>query len=95
MQFKSEGKVSTSPYPGHPQSTERTFHAVKRSMEQNSPTTVADVAKMVEKSPRTVVYYLRVLHHSRAAIRKSLLCSFNFDYSKQWRSEMISKPLEF
>ena len=33
MQFKSEGKESTSPHPCHPQPTERAFRAVKRSIE--------------------------------------------------------------
>ena len=33
VQSKSEGKESTSPHPGHPQPTERTFHAIKRSVE--------------------------------------------------------------
>ena len=96
VQFKSEGKESTSPRPGRPGPTERTLRAVKRSVEQNPRTTAAGVAETVEKSPRTVVRYLHGLgYHGRAARRKPLLRPFNIECRKQWGSEMISKPLEF
>ena len=56
----------------------------------------ADVAKMVEKNPRTIIHYLYALGYcGRAARRKPLLCPFIVEYRKQWESEMISKPLEF
>ena len=86
MQFKSEGKESISPCPGHPQSTEKTFCAVKKSVEQNPQTTAtaADVAKMVEKNPRTVVHYLHALgYRDRAARKKLLLHPFNIERRKQ------------
>ena len=61
MQFKSKSKESISPHPGRPQPTERTFRAVKRSVEQNPRPTAADVAKVVEKNPTTVVRYVHAL----------------------------------
>ena len=95
VQFKCEGKEGTSPCPGCLQSTKKTFHTVKRSVEQNPSTTTADVAKIVE-NPRTIVYYLHALGYcSRVARRKPLLCPFNIEYREQWKSGMISKPLEF
>ena len=96
VRFMSEGKESTSAHPGRPQLTQRTFCTVKRSMEQNPPTNAADVAKMVEKNPRTVVRYLHALgYRGRATRRKPLLRPFNIQRRKQWGSEMTSKPLEF
>ena len=95
MQFKSEGKEGTSPRPHRPQPTQRTFHAVKRSVEQNPQTTAADVAKMIEKNPRTVVRYPHALGYRGRAARKSRLRPFNLERRKYWGSEMISKPLEF
>ena len=96
VQFKSEGKENTSPRSGRPQPIERTFHAVKRSVEHNPPTSAADVAKMVKKNPRTVVCYLHAIRYrGRAARRKPLLRPFNIESRKQWGSEMISKPVEF
>ena len=84
VQFKSEGKESTSPHPGHPRPTQRTFCAVKRSVEHNPPTIAADVTKMVEKNPRTVVRYLHALgYRGRAARRKPLLHPFNIERRKQ------------
>ena len=83
VQFKNEGKESTSPHPGRPQPTERTFRAVKRSVEHNPPTTAADVAKMVEKNPRTVVRYLHALGYRGRAARKPLLRPINIERRKQ------------
>ena len=84
VQFKSEGKEITPPHPDRPQPTERTFHAVKRSVEQTPQTTAADAAKMVEKNSRTVVRYLNALgYYGRAARRKPLLRPFNVECRKQ------------
>ena len=96
VQFKNEGKESTSLHPGHPQPTERILCAVKRSVEQNPRTTAADVAKRVEKNSRTVVRYLHALgYHGRAARRKPLLRPFNIEHrisngDQRWQASLWS-----
>ena len=55
----------------------------RRSVEHSPPTTAADVAKMVEKNPGTVVRYLHTLgYRGRAARRKPLLRPFNIELRK-------------
>ena len=85
--FKSEGKESTSPRPGRPQSTEKTFRAVKRFVEHNPQTTWPRWLRKTQELLSTISMAL--------GTAVELLERSHFFALSTLRSQMISMFLEF
>ena len=94
MQFKSEDKENTSPLPGHPQPTQRSFHAVKRFAKQNPSTAAADVVKIVEKNKELLSAISMPLGIAVELLEGSHIFALSTLSAESHWSEMISKPLE-